>query len=81
MTGNLVLYDGPGKLFSFCPGCQKKYPATMDFQSAKENMLDKLCELNDYLFEFQVTALAQNLVIEIKKLYRMHWVISPVQWH
>jgi len=53
----------------------------MDFQSAKENMLDKLCELNDYLFEFQVTALAQNLVIEIKKLYRMHWVISPVQWH
>lgn len=31
----------------------------------KMQCLDKLCELNDYLFTFQATKLAQNLVAEI----------------
>lgn len=37
----------------------------MDVQSAKLDFLDNLCEINDYLFTFQATPLAQNLVKEV----------------
>ena len=34
-------------------------------KTTKMDLLDKLCELNDYLFTFQATPLAQNLVTEV----------------
>ena len=45
----------------------------MDFQSAKMDLLDKLCELNDYLFTFQATPLALNLVKEVIKLQKLEY--------